>query len=53
MTLGLAMFFGRFLMIIPIAGDRRLARAKKKVAPRRPGTFPTHGPLFVVLCSSA
>lgn len=48
LTLGLAMLAGRFLVIIPalaIAGSL----AAKKSAPPSPGTFPTHGPLFVGL----
>jgi K+-transporting ATPase ATPase A chain len=47
-TLGLAMFIGRFLMIIPmlaIAGSL----ARKKIVPASLGTFPTHSPLFVGL----
>ena len=47
-TLGLAMFVGRFLMIVPmlaIAGSL----AAKKAVPASAGTFPTHGPLFVGL----
>ena len=47
-TLGLAMFIGRFLMIIPmlaIAGSL----AAKKIVPASAGTFPTHGGLFVGL----
>jgi potassium-transporting ATPase potassium-binding subunit len=47
-TLGLAMFIGRFLMIIPmlaIAGSL----AAKKIVPPSAGTFPTHGSLFVGL----
>jgi K+-transporting ATPase ATPase A chain len=47
-TLGLAMFIGRFLMIIPmlaIAGSL----AKKKIVPISAGTFPTDSPLFVGL----
>jgi K+-transporting ATPase ATPase A chain len=47
-TIGLAMFIGRFLMIVPmvaIAGSL----AAKKIAPASAGTFPTHGPLFVGL----
>ena len=45
-TLGLAMFIGRFLMIIPmlaIAGSL----AAKKIVPVSAGTFPTDGGLFV------
>ena len=47
-TLGLAMFIGRFLMIIPmlaIAGSL----AAKKIVPASAGTFPTDGGLFVGL----
>jgi potassium-transporting ATPase potassium-binding subunit len=47
-TLGLAMLFGRFFMIIPmmaIAGSL----AGKKPAPPSAGTFPVHTPLFVGL----
>ncbi len=47
-TIGLAMFVGRFLMIVPmlaIAGSL----AAKKIVPASAGTFPTHGPVFVGL----
>jgi len=47
-TLGLAMFFGRFLAVIPVmalAGSL----AKKKLVPQGPGSFPVTGPLFVIL----
>ena len=47
-TIGLAMFIGRFLMIVPmiaIAGSL----ASKKIVPASGGTFPTHGPVFVGL----
>jgi potassium-transporting ATPase potassium-binding subunit len=47
-TLGFAMLFGRFFMIIPmmaIAGNL----ASKKAAPPSAGTFPVHTPLFVGL----
>jgi K+-transporting ATPase ATPase A chain len=47
-TLGLAMFIGRFLMIVPmlaIAGSL----ARKKIVPVSAGTFPTDSPLFVGL----
>jgi K+-transporting ATPase ATPase A chain len=47
-TLGLAMFIGRFLMIVPmlaIAGSL----ATKKIVPPSAGTFPTNGGLFVGL----
>ena len=47
-TLGLAMFFGRFLILIPaIALAGSLVR-KPVVAPG-PGTFPTTGPIWVAL----
>jgi K+-transporting ATPase ATPase A chain len=47
-TLGLAMFIGRFLMIVPmlaIAGSL----AAKKIVPPSAGTFPTDSGLFVGL----
>ena len=47
-TLGVAMFIGRFLMIVPmlaVAGSL----AAKKIVPASAGTFPTNGPLFVGL----
>jgi len=47
-TLGLAMFIGRFLMIVPmlaVAGSL----AAKKIVPPSAGTFPTNGALFVGL----
>jgi len=46
--LGIAILLGRYVVIIPtlaIAG----AVAAKKIVPPSPGTFPTHGWLFVVL----
>lgn len=46
--IGLAMWIGRFGVIIPalaIGGSM----VGKKVAPPSPGTFPTDGPLFVIL----
>jgi K+-transporting ATPase ATPase A chain len=48
LTIGIAMLFGRFLMIVPtlaIAGSL----VKKKLVPASRGTFPTTGPLFVAL----
>ncbi len=45
---GVAMLLGRFVYIVPmlaVAGSL----AAKKTAPASAGTFPTHGPLFVVL----
>jgi potassium-transporting ATPase potassium-binding subunit len=47
-ALGLAMFMGRFLMIVPmlaVAGSL----AAKKIVPASAGTFPTDGGLFVGL----
>jgi K+-transporting ATPase ATPase A chain len=47
-TLGLAMFIGRFLMIVPmlaVAGSL----AAKRIVPASAGTFPTDGGLFVGL----
>jgi K+-transporting ATPase ATPase A chain len=47
-TLGIAMFIGRFLMLIPmlaIAGNL----AAKKSAPASAGTFPVTTPLFTIL----
>src|ERR1019366_6260639 len=47
-TLGLAMFMGRFLMIVPmlaVAGSL----VRKKIVPTSAGTFPTDSPLFVGL----
>jgi potassium-transporting ATPase potassium-binding subunit len=47
-TLGLAMFIGRFMVMVPmlaVAGSL----VKKKIVPTSAGTFPTHSPLFVGL----
>jgi K+-transporting ATPase ATPase A chain len=47
-SLGLAMFFGRFMMAIPmlaIAGSL----VQKKIVPASAGTFPVTTPLFTVL----
>lgn len=46
--LGMAMWLGRFLMIVPVLAIAGSLAAKKKV-PVGEGTLPTHGPLFVVL----
>ena len=46
--LGLAMFFGRFFMIIPVMGIAGSLAAKKRVA-ESAGTFPVDGPLFTLL----
>ena len=50
-SLGVAMFFGRFLMIVPmlaVAGNL----AGKKIVPETAGTFPVTTPLFTVLLTS-
>ncbi|WP_072396230.1 potassium-transporting ATPase subunit KdpA [Hyphomicrobium sp. CS1GBMeth3] len=47
-TLGLAMMFGRFAYIVPMMAIAGSVAAKTKSAPS-PGTFPTHGTLFVGL----
>jgi len=47
-TLGLAMYFGRFFIKIPVlalAGSL----AQKKIVPTGAGTLPTHTPLFVAM----
>jgi K+-transporting ATPase ATPase A chain len=47
-TLGLAMLFGRFLMIVPVlalAGNL----ARKKLIPPSEASFPVSGPTFVVI----
>ncbi len=47
-SLAVAMFFGRFLMIVPmlaIAGNL----ARKKIVPASAGTFPVTTPLFTIL----
>ena len=46
--LGLSMFFGRFLMIVPILGMAGSLAAKKRQA-ESAGTFPVDGPLFTLL----
>ena len=43
-----AMFMGRFLFIVPMLAVAGSLAAKKSV-PLSPGTFPTHGLLFVIL----
>jgi K+-transporting ATPase ATPase A chain len=47
-TLGLAMFIGRFLMIVPIMAMAG-SFAQKKLVPASAGTFPVTGLTFVVL----
>lgn len=46
--LGLAVWFGRFGVIVPVLAIAG-ALASKKRLPVTSGTLPTHGPLFVVL----
>ena len=50
-ALGVAMFFGRFLMIIPLMGIAGSLAAKKKLA-ESAGTFPVDTPLFTFLLVS-
>ena len=47
-TIGIAMLFGRFLMMVPLLAAAG-SLAQKKLVPVSAGTFPTHGPLFVSL----
>jgi K+-transporting ATPase ATPase A chain len=47
-TLGIAMWFGRFVWIVPILAIAGALAGKKRLAATA-GTLPTHGPLFVVL----
>jgi K+-transporting ATPase ATPase A chain len=47
-TGGLAMLIGRYGMIVPVLAVAGSMAAKRRVAPSL-GTFPTTGPLFVVL----
>ncbi len=46
--IGIAMLCGRFLMLIPLLAAAG-SLAQKKQVPVSAGTFPTHGPLFVLL----
>ncbi|MEP7098974.1 MAG: potassium-transporting ATPase subunit KdpA, partial [Burkholderiales bacterium] len=46
--LAVAMWFGRFAVIVPVLAIAGNLAAKKRLAVT-PGTLPTHGPLFVVL----
>jgi K+-transporting ATPase ATPase A chain len=46
--LGLAMFFGRFWVKVPVLALAG-ALAKKKLVPATAGTLPTHTPLFVTM----
>lgn len=51
LSIAFAMLLGRFLMMVPILALAGTLAAKKYTAPTS-GTFPTHGPLFVVLLIS-
>ena len=46
--LGIAMWFGRFGVIVPVLALAGSLAAKKRLAAHA-GTLPTHGPLFVLL----
>jgi len=46
--LAIAMWFGRFFIIIPILAVAGAMARKKRLAATA-GTLPTHGPLFVAL----
>lgn len=48
LTIGMAMWIGRFLFLIPLLAVAGSLAAKKKI-PATAGTFPTHGPMFVGL----
>lgn len=50
--LGIAMFLGRFGIIIPVLAIAGSMAAKKRI-PVSLGTMPTHGPLFVTLLIGA
>jgi K+-transporting ATPase ATPase A chain len=50
-TLAVAMFLGRFWMILPLLGIAGSLAAKKKIA-ESAGTFPVDGPVFVFLLVS-
>jgi K+-transporting ATPase ATPase A chain len=47
-TLGLAMYFGRFFIKIPVLAIAGSLGAKKRVPPSA-GTLPTHTPLFIAM----
>ncbi len=48
LTIGMAMWIGRFLFLLPLLAAAGSLVAKKRLAATS-GTFPTHGPLFVGL----
>ena len=47
-ALAIAMFIGRYWLIVPVLAIAGSLAAKKRVPPTA-GTLPTHGPLFVGL----
>ncbi|HEX4233109.1 MAG TPA: potassium-transporting ATPase subunit KdpA, partial [Caldimonas sp.] len=47
-ALALAMWFGRFAVIVPVLALAGSLAGKKRLA-ATPGTLPTHGPVFVLL----
>lgn len=47
-ALGVAMLLGRFAMIVPVVALAG-GLAAKKATPASSGSFPTHGPMFVLL----
>lgn len=47
-TLGITMLLGRFAMIVPVIAMAG-GLAAKKATPASAGSFPTHGPMFVLL----
>ena len=48
LMLAIAMWFGRFAVIVPVLAMAGSLAAKKRIAATA-GTLPTHGPLFVIL----
>ena len=52
LMLAIAMFFGRFGVIIPVMAIAGSLAAKKRI-PAGLGTMPTHGPLFITLLIGA
>ena len=50
-AIGIAMWIGRFFVIVPVLALAGSLARKKKVPPS-PGTLPTHTPLFVGLLAS-
>ncbi|MBU6451608.1 MAG: potassium-transporting ATPase subunit KdpA [Cyanobacteria bacterium REEB67] len=50
-SLGVAMLFGRFFMIVPVLA-LAASLAKRKYVPPTSGSFPTNGPIFIVLLTS-